>query len=210
MPVEQELKYKLKQKDYRRLRDYLKPRMLRIERHTNYYFDTSHLELREDGIGLRIRMLDRTKAILTLKYKKKTTEVFEGYRSRFEFETQIPLKNAKDIIAGKKAIGSLNSDPIKRLKKLVIGDTVDHLELLGSLKNQRILFRFGKHHTLELDRSNMFDKTFYELEIETEHPKETDKAVRRLLKAQEIEIKPGNRSKLGQFVREWKKRLAAA
>ena len=40
MPVEKELKYRLKQKEYRKLRQYLRPRFLRIERHENFYFDT--------------------------------------------------------------------------------------------------------------------------------------------------------------------------
>lgn len=143
---------------------------------------------------------------MTLKYPSRlsTKKAPKAFKSRFEEEMLIPLKEAKEIVRGKESLLSLRSPLLKTLKKRVPLQTLARVRPLGSLTMKRSFVRWEKW-VLEIDKCKTFSKRFYEVEVETSSPILADKGVRMLFKAYRIKYEPYKQSKLDRFVEEWKK-----
>jgi uncharacterized protein YjbK len=202
------LKYFLTRRDYDRLLKACRPHIDKKIHHTNYYFDNDRLKLRKRRFGLRIRLLDKRKAVLTLKFPAKGRAGRSSVKSlkiRHEFEEPIRMQAAKAIIKGKRQVTELKILPIKVLKKAFPRNHLDFIYPLGAVETVRTIAKLPKSIEIELDRFQMFGKRFYELEVETEKPKSADKAVRNLLRENKIPYHPITKSKLGRFLELWKR-----
>ena len=73
------------------------------------------------------------------------------------------------------------------------------------METVRTIVKAPKKLELELDRFKMFDKKFYELEVETSKPREADKLVRVMFEKYGIPYLPITKSKLGRFIENWKR-----
>ena len=198
MAIEKELKYSLDRASYQLLFKTFDSDSSK-EEHENTYFDTPDLELREKGIGLRIRITDKKSATLTLKCNAQTTKRIKGYKVREEYNSELDLKTAKDIIAGKETLSSLKNTALDKLVEKTSPNIVGTLQAFGTLKNKRLKYRLTKELLLELDKSSVPGETFYELEVETSHPREVDEQIRQFLKSKEIPVNPSNLSKVGRL-----------
>lgn len=205
--IESELKYGLSRDEYVRLVRAHRKFIISAQNQVNYYFDDIHLNLRRLRIGLRIRLINSKRAVLTLKYPKMgRPSGIRALRVRAEFESFLPAKTAKRIIDGRTDILSLKSLPIRRLARLYPLRKLCRLQVLGSIKTNRTLIPLNKKFQMELDRSRMFGKTFYELEVETLRPAKADKAVHNLFWKYDIAYHPLRRSKLARFIEGWRSR----
>jgi uncharacterized protein YjbK len=205
-PLEKELKYFLNREDYIKLLRVSKKRVIKKVRQTNYYFDGPRLQLRKRKIGLRLRIEDGQIGTITLKEPSRRHSIkVPKLKVRHEWETKVPLELAKDILKEKRAITSLRYKPIQILKNRLSYKSFNNISLLGSVKTIRTFVAAESDVLLEIDKFKMFQKRFYELEVETQDPELADKVVRTLLKKHKIKCRPITKSKLGRFIDLWKK-----
>ena len=205
--VEAELKYGLTRQEYDILYKAHCKMALSQERHINFYFDDKHLNLRRVHIGLRIRQINTRKMVLTLKYPKSgVRSEIRAFKVRSEFEAPLSVKCAQKIISGEKDILSLKCYPIRKLFRVYPIHTLCEVVPLGSIRTHRLKASLNHKFTMELDKSQMFGKTFYELEVETNRPKKADRAIHNLFWKYGITYQPVRRSKLARFIEEWRKR----
>lgn len=204
MPIEKELKYLLSAVEYKKLLRFFKRKVLRVERQTNYYFDSDSLDLRRKGIGLRLRKVNNHRAILSLKYPKKSKTQLAAYKERYEVETVLTYPRANSILKGKQAITKINALPVRTLKKMISNGTAADIHKLGRLQNRRTFIRLNGGLVMELDQYDLFGKRYYELELETERPKKADRLIRHYLKKNDIPARPCKKSKLARFIKAWK------
>lgn len=110
---------------------------------TNHYFDTEDLQMSARHITVRVRELDGN---FFLQMKLPTEVNF----SRVELSRE--LKSLPEMISGEEltSFSGVECPSVKRL---------------GTLKTTRSIWKFNGGE-LDLDRSEYFDKTDYELEIE--------------------------------------------
>lgn len=203
---ESELKYGLQRKEFVRLLRAHQGRVLRSERHQNFYFDDIHLNLRHKRIGLRIRVMGRRKAVVTLKYPKGTATALRALKVRREFEATVNYPTAVKIIRGQKDILTLRQLPIQKLKRIYPVHQLCQLRPLGSVETERTVVPLNKKMEMELDRSRVFGKFFYEVEVETQRPLKADRLIRNLFWKYGIGYHPVRRSKLARFIEEWRER----
>lgn len=204
--LEKELKYLLTKQGYAKLISVTRRHVREKIKHTNYYFDDPRLRLRKKKFGLRIRIQNGNKAFITLKEPAAfPTGKVPSLKVRHEWETEIPLKTAKAILAGKKQMADLKIKPIQILKRRFNNASLDKIAVLGSVKTLRTVVVCRNRVELEIDKFKMFNKKFYELEVETEKPAFADRTVRLLLRRHRIPYHPITKSKLGRFIEMWKK-----
>jgi uncharacterized protein YjbK len=205
--LEQELKYSLRKVDYFKLLKAYRKRKTATIRQTNYYFDDPKLRLRKKRFGLRIRLIDGEKAVITLKHPARVQggKGFSALKVRHEYEEEITLKAAKSILKGKRRLIDLDVEPVRVLKKVFSNGYLSKISPLGAIKTTRTVVPLKNRIELELDRCKMFDERFYELEVETTRPHFADKSVRAVLDFYDIPYEPLAKSKLGRFLDVWKK-----
>lgn len=203
LPLETELKYRLDRRSYLKLLKSL--RCQRTQHFSNHYFDTPRLELKKLGFGLRIRII-QSKARVTLKQSQSAHTAIRGFNVRRECEVALPLATATAITVGKRSIGSLDIQPIRILKRIVLPASIERVSRLGSIQTTRSWLRLGGNMLGELDCCQMFSKRFHELEVETKNPQVADARVIELFKALSIPRRPSLESKLRQFLKEWQRR----
>lgn len=173
----------------------------------NYYFDDDQLRLRKKKFALRIRIVDENKVLFTLKYPaKQPRKAPTALKVRFEHEVEIPLALAKRLLKQRKKISDINLAPVKILKRFFPVDLIDSIGPLGLIETSRTVVPLRGKVELEIDRCKMFNKKFYELEVETNQPQRADKFVREILKENAIPYHPLTRSKFSRFIAEWKQR----
>ncbi len=207
--IESELKYGLTREEYVTLLRGHRGREIRVQNQINYYFDDIHLNLRKRRIGLRIRLVNSRSALLTLKYPKPSGRVkIRALKVRAEFESRISAQAARRVLSGKLDILSLDAMPIRKLGRVFPLDRLCRLRPLGSIETRRHVLPLNRKFIMELDRSRMFGKFFYELEVETQRPAKADKAVHNLFWKFDIGYQPLRRSKLARFIEEWRRRQA--
>lgn len=203
-PIESELKYALTADEYRKLLSHLKALKSKPVAQINHYFDTPELLLRQKRIGLRIRISGGSHAELTLKFPKPQLKSHPAaFKSRYEFESTIPLPLARKALRGKFAITDFEVEATSVLKEKIPPPALKQIAYLGAMKNQRIKVRH-RGFEFELDRFSYFGKTLYELEIETEDPQAADRVYRALCQQLEIAYHPSLTSKLSRFLDAWK------
>ena len=110
---------------------------------TNHYYDTDDLQMSARHITVRVRVLDG-KFFLQMKLPTETNF------SRVELEKELP-----------KIPETLSSDELKELS----GVECPKVKHFGTLKTTRSIWKFDGGE-VDLDRSEYFDKTDFELEIE--------------------------------------------
>ncbi len=207
MTLEKELKYLLDKRGYSKLITTIRPFIRGQIRQDNCYFDTDQLILRKHRCGLRIRVQNNRDAFVTLKLPcKSPSRQIRSYKVRHEWETRIPLRSARLIIAGKKSILTLRVKPIQILKKRMKKFDLESIRPLGAVRNLRTVAQSPDELEWEIDKFKMFKRKFYELEVETDDPKETDRVVRYFLALSHIPYLPSTKSKLGRFFEFWKKK----
>ncbi|MBI4403281.1 MAG: CYTH domain-containing protein [Deltaproteobacteria bacterium] len=204
--MEKEFKYRINKTQYQKL-------LLLSDQSThqldNYFFDTPTLSLHRHKLGLRLRITDNTQATITLKYPAASPEPgIRGYKVREEIECGLSLNIARTIIKKTISIIDLRSNPLLTLKAKLPQKELTDIRLLGSIQTTRTVITPAKNLTVELDRTRIFHKTFYEVEVETTTPRRTAKALVAFLKAQNIQAYPFERSKLDRFIAEWKRKRA--
>ncbi len=117
----------------------------------NYYFDTSRFTLKASDIGLRVRMLDKDRYVITLKKKK-------GYALQEINETI-----SKEIFDEFLSTGIVPIEEIaKELEDVIKGQI---LKNYMSLSTYRIGFPYKKGY-LAIDKCKYVDTIDYELEYE--------------------------------------------
>jgi uncharacterized protein YjbK len=203
--VEKELKYELTKAHYLKLIKVLKPR--KNQSLVNYYFDDPDLQLRKKKFALRIRIVSGGKAYFTLKYPGKTPEKAPAwFKVRREHEVAIPAATAKQLLRKKIHILDIDLEPVRILRRSFSKKSLANIQPLGLIETRRSVVAFKRSLALEIDSCKIYNKKFYELEIETEKPNQTDRDVKTLLKKYDIPYAPISRSKFGRFIEEWKKR----
>ena len=207
--LEKELKYHLSAKGYAKLLKALRPNIIQRDRLVNYYFDDSQLSLRKRRVGFRLRTTTGKEPMLTLKFPAKTKQKGpKGFKVRHEIEEPVSSRLAKAILSAENPIHQIQGKITQYLKALFPSRVIQDISLLGSLKTTRTKASLEKQFLLEIDRSEMFGKKFYELEVETETPVKADLAVRKLLLITGLPYQPIEDSKLSRFLGEWQKRQA--
>ncbi len=208
MAIERELKYRLTKSDYQKLLRAVRPFKAKKVRQHNYYFDDSHFTLRKNKLGLRIRILGNHRALLTLKRTLKQTRTtgLKAYKVRKEFETNLPFSAAKSIVQRRSAIQDVKAQPIRVLRRMISPKVRNNLRPIGKLSTDRKIVWVQKTLAFEIDRFQIFDKIFYEFEVETTRPTFADKAVREFLHDNHITYRPERTSKLKRFLKELRKR----
>ncbi len=204
--LESELKYELTPSGYRRLLALARPYIQKRKRFTNFYFDDASLSLKDRGVGVRLRLDGGSSAILTV--KTPPPQRSRGPRALFvrqEFESTIALSRCKPHLVGHRAITSLDSPPLRKLKRLFPEVSELDIKRLGTMKMQRAAAAFPEGFTIEIDRYEVFGKTFHEVELETEDAKRADRWIRSLLRKNKITFRPTRISKLARFLMAWKK-----
>lgn len=184
-----------------------KPKRLRL---INYYFDDSELSLRKKKFALRIRIVNDKKVLFTLKYPGRQPKAApSALKVRVEHEVEISLALAKRLLKQTKTVTDINVSPIRILKRSFTRALLETVGPLGLIETRRTVVPVGKNGKrveLEIDRCKMFNKKFYELEVETNTPRRADRIIRELLESHDIPYLPLTRSKFGRFIEEWKRR----
>lgn len=119
----------------------------------NYYFDTSRFTLKATDIGLRIRMMDKDKYIITLKKKK-------GYALQ-EFNETIDNATFEEIL-------KTGIIPVPEIQN-ELNDIIKGQLLVNymSLSTYRISLPYKKGY-LAIDKCKYVNKVDYELEYEAQ------------------------------------------
>jgi uncharacterized protein YjbK len=167
--IEKELKLGLTRKGYETLFELADQKKSKVQENT--YFDNPKHALRKGGAGLRIRIENGTKAIITLKcdLKKTRLEAKQGVHSRAEWEARIPVATAQALIQGTRNWTSLRKSHQAQMRAIFPEIEFHSLCKLGTLYTLRSPLRLGRYQG-ELDYWTAHGKTFYELEVECANP----------------------------------------
>lgn len=177
--IENEFKIMLTEKQYERLLS--KYDFITVTQ-VNYYYDTGDLEMSARHITVRVRELEG-KFFLQIKLPT------EKALSRVELEKE--LEALPETLSGE-LLNSLTEGDYPEVKKL------------GSLKTTRSVWKFDGGE-IDLDRSEYFGKTDYEVEIEFTNEQNARKILSEITGL--LEIKPSAEvcaGKIRRFLEEYK------
>lgn len=159
--IEIEAKVLIDEKSYQKVKEHYKKYVTSQYTQTNYYIDTTDFELRNKGIGLRIREKNN-KYELTLK-----TPLSEGLLEKTDPITQEQFLDLKDK----------NIFPETNIKTfiLMLGFDFDisQLKILASLVTERIDVEFDTG-IFSIDKNTYLGHVDYELEKEHNNLKEAE------------------------------------
>lgn len=151
---------------------------------TNYYYDTDFLELSERSITVRVREID----------------------GEFFLQMKLPTKKEFSRVELSEKLEALPEELSGNLLSEMSGEEIPNVKQLGKLFTKRLAKRFDGAE-IDLDMSEYFEKSDYEVEIEFT---DEDKA-REILK--KIRSVIGERSesvickgKIRRFLEEYRKR----
>lgn len=180
--IENEFKIMLTEEQYEKL---LSEYDFSTVAQVNFYYDTDDLEMSERHITVRVRELGGK---FFLQVKLPTDRAL----SRVELSTE--LDELPETISGE-VLSSLAEGDFPKLKKL------------GSLKTTRSVSEFDGGE-IDLDKSEYFGKTDYEVEIEFTNEENARKILGEITEL--LEIKPSAEvctGKIRRFLEEYKKQL---
>ncbi|MCH1626234.1 CYTH domain-containing protein [Ferdinandcohnia quinoae] len=140
----------------------------------NFYFDTPHFSLKQQGMALRIREKHGTYT-LTLKQPVE--------RGLLETHQLLTVEQANTLLSGGKLIPGQIADIIGKFSI-----QTDEIEYFGSLKTRRAEFEY-KNGLLVLDESSYLNFTDYEVEYEVTDEKIGQVYFHELLQAYKIPIR---------------------
>ena len=208
--LEKELKYELSKSDYLKLIRVLKPKSKKRLQLTNYYFDDSSLTLRKKKYALRIRISHngtKETVLFTLKYPgKQPKNAPRALKVRVEHEVLINRDVAKRILNKRGRISDVDLAPMRILRRHFTKSELSKVRPLGLIQTRRTVVPLPGKLELEIDRCKVFDKKFYEVEVETSSPRRADREIKILLESHGIPYLPITRSKFARFLGEWKRR----
>jgi len=201
MPLEIELKYALSKTQYTHLLAYLRTWIVRRQHIENFYIDDSKLTLRRSRIGLRLRRVDKTKYFLTLKFDPKNPphRRTRGLSVRHEIEETMNGPLARRFLSDFSG-RALPRRFVRWLLRLCPSLDLKELGILGKLSLFRVIHELPAVGIIELDKGSLGGENFYELEIETSKPHETQRRLHLLLKKLGMKPRPSQKSKLARFL----------
>jgi uncharacterized protein YjbK len=153
----------------------------------NIYFDSSDQVLHSLGVMFRLR-IENEKKIFTVKSGSK---IENGVQQAKENEFSVAELDFSQ--AGLHKI-------LTQLCTIAIPESLE-LKKLGSILNKRVVFENFFNVKLELDHTQIFEKHYYEIEVETDTPDYHLLKIKELLLQNQIEFKPSS-SKYGRFLNE--------
>lgn len=151
----------------------------------NFYIDTFDRKLQSLKVMFRLRV-ENGKNIFTVK-------------SGGTYENGVQKSNEKE-----KAVAQVNWSP-EYLREILLSlcdvDLPSDIEVVkqGSILNNRVVFSSFFGVNLELDHMQIFDKHYFEIEVETETPEIHIEKVKELLEKNKIPYKPSV-SKYSRFL----------
>ena len=153
-----EIKLELTEDVYGRIRREAGGRELRSETQQNTFFDTEDLRLKREGWALRLRR-EAGRHVMTL--KGLPAGRVGGVFDREEHEAEVPPEKAEALYGGF-SVADVGLPPARKLR-----------ELFGAIRlrerfrfvNRRTYIPFG-NWVLELDKTEIAHRSFYELEME--------------------------------------------
>lgn len=149
----------------------------------NYYYDSSSLQLYQQGITCRIRQISN-QYFLQIKYPDTSKLGLFKIRNEKEFTIE-GIKNSMDL-------------PEELRKELKINS---ELVLLGPLVTERKEYYLSDNVTVFLDYNKYFNASDYELEIEF---KDSDKDIAYFLSEYGLDLIPVKYGKYERFIQRYK------
>jgi len=153
-----EIKLELTEEVYRRILREAGGRKRGAETQENAFFDTQDLRLKRDGWALRLRR-EAGRHLMTLKGLPRDKE--SGVYDREEHEAEVPAEKAAALYGGFSA-AEVDLPPARKLRELY---GAIRLRRRFGFVNRRTYIAFGDW-VLELDKTEIADRSFYELEME--------------------------------------------
>lgn len=180
--IENEFKIMLTEEQYKKL---LAKYDFTTVTQVNYYYDTGELDMSARHTTVRVRELGGN---FYLQVKLPTDRAL----SRVELSTE--LQELPETLSG---------EVLKSLAEIDFPE----LKMLGSLKTTRSVWKFDGGE-IDLDKSEYFGKTDYEVEIEFTNEENARKILGEITEF--LEIKPGAEvcaGKIRRFLEEYKRQL---
>lgn len=206
--AEYEFKYKLDKDNYEKLIEVCSGdnSLLNSYSMMNYYFDTKRLFFNAHRVRIRLRVIDDTKAVVTVKHpiKKTTQQENSMIKVRGEIEAEISMKNARRIMNEELDLIDFDIEPINYLQDNFEQDKLEKVRCLGEIKTKRSLADISEHARMEIDKSKIFTKSFYEAEVEVKEEQldRIDKLTKEFFRKHDIEFEPSKKSKASRLMRE--------
>jgi uncharacterized protein YjbK len=207
-PPEQEFRFALTPPEYARLRSaWGGPRT--VVRQANHYLDSPSGALRSRGYGLRLRIENGRRQLLTLKGPplEPPGERHLGMSVRAEIEADLSPQAATALLTG----GGLLADLGLPLPNGLEACRGEHVQVFGRLETERSLHAValpeappGFRGEFALDRVHFPNGTVeHELEVEWTGPPGRDlaRALHDLLRGLGIQVRPQSLSKLARLLR---------
>lgn len=157
--LEIECKLELDESTYEKIKTFFSGVLSEPRLQKNTFFDTEDKALLKTRWVCRLRV-EADRSSLTVKGKG---SVKGAVHARPEYEAEIPADTGSDLLSGFR-LSEVDSLPTRTLLD-ALGDL--RLEPYMGFENERIEIRFGAY-VLELDKTNINDSIFYELEAETD------------------------------------------
>ena len=190
--IEIEAKVLIDEQSYKVVKNHCKDHISDFYTQTNYYIDTPKFDLRNNGIGLRIRE-KQNKYEITLK-----TPMSEGLLEKTEPISKEQFKELRDK-------GIFPETKIKSFIMMLGFDfKISDLKILAHLTTERIDISTPTG-TFSIDKNTYFDKTDYELEKEGNNLKEAENFLEDLCITSKIPYSNNKVSKMARALNELKK-----
>ena len=203
-PLEQEFKFALSETEFARLQAALDPAE-RVLLQENHYFDTAAGALRARGYGLRLRIENGARRVLTLKGPPRESrgERSRGMHQREEIEMEIPPETTAALLAESPRLDALGLDLPAGIRE-ALGP--ERLVALGRTDTRRSVHQqtLPGCGTVEMELDEVRfagGETEYELEVEWlgNRAAELDHALHTFLKGLGIPARPQPESKLARL-----------
>lgn len=189
--IEIEAKVLIDEQSYKVVKNHCKDHISDFYTQTNYYIDTPKFDLRNNGIGLRVRE-KQNKYEITLK-----TPMSEGLLEKTEPISKEQFKELRDK-------GIFPETKIKSFIMMLGFDfKISDLKILAHLTTERIDISTPTG-TFSIDKNTYFDKTDYELEKEGNNLKEAENFLEDLCITCKIPYSINKVSKMARALNELK------
>ena len=167
----------------------------------NGFFDSEDRKLAKTGWALRVRV-EKKRGLVTIK----SIPVKPGLAVvRQEIESEIPRRDAIDILSGGMDIMTLQVIPIEYIKDKITKVKVQSLVKFDNLRQKKLFKIDDSSYMLEIDKTEFSDgSSDYELELEMSDTSRVDAieaALRRLFSQLSIPFVKQSESKFGRALK---------
>ena len=197
--MEVEVKFRLDKENFEKTVSLLhqNSKFIKTDNQKNFFFDSKRRELDQKRINFRIRIINETTAIITIKGKgDKGGKLTNGISRISEVEQDLDLLLANKIISNPLEI--LNHGNIPLIKVFLDELESKDVEISEQFSNTRFIFDY-KGYKLEVDETEYTFGKAFEIEIESEKPEEAKKVVEAFLTENGIHYSFSKRSKYGNL-----------